>query len=72
MDDTPRYLGVHIPPQSVDNVAFDAAVARLTADATRTRYQAQSVLTVFFDKPEPPTLEQARDILAWASRKPRR
>lgn len=31
------------------------------------RYQAQSVLVGLVDNPEPPTIEQARDVLAWAA-----
>ena len=35
----------------------------------RDRYIAQSILTGVVDKPELPTVEQARDIIAWAGRR---
>ena len=68
MDATPKYFGVHTPPYSADPVAYDTAVAALTADVNRIRYQAQSTLTGLITQPELPTLEQARDITAWANR----
>ena len=36
----------------------------------RLRYIAQSILQGVVDKPELPTSQEARDIIAWASQKP--
>lgn len=35
-------------------------------EETRVRYMAQSILTYWFDKPEPPTYNEAKDIVKWA------
>lgn len=70
MDDTPKYFGVHSPPNAVDPIAYDAMVSTLVAHANRIRYTAQSILTGLLTKPDLPTLEQARDIVAWANRMP--
>lgn len=37
-------------------------------ERNRTRYMAQSILTCLIDKPELPSYEEARDIVAWAER----
>lgn len=37
----------------------------------RARYIAQSILTGIIDKPELPTLDEARDIIAWAEARAR-
>ena len=70
MDDTPKYFGVHTPPQAVDPVAYDAATTRVLKHGNRIRYLAQSILTGIISRPDVPTIDQARDILAWANRTP--
>jgi hypothetical protein len=52
-------------PASCDRVVFSGQ-----SGETRQRYIAQSILYGIVDNPEPPSLEEARDIIAWASKKP--
>ena len=51
-----------IPP------ANDIAFCKDLSD-NRDRYIAQSILTSVIDKPDVPTIEEARDIIAWAGRR---
>ena len=46
----------------------DLAFSKDLSD-NRDRYIAQSILTGIVDKPDAPTVEQARDIIAWAGRR---
>jgi len=52
-------------PASCDRVIFSGE-----SGETRQRYIAQSILCGIVDAPEPPSLEEARDIIAWAKQKP--
>lgn len=51
-------------------LAGGSRLFRISGDffQTRDRYIAQSILTGLVDKPDTPTLEQARDIILWAQR----
>ena len=48
--------------------ANDLAFSKDLSD-NRERYIAQSILTSVIDKPDVPTIEEARDIIAWAGRR---
>ena len=48
--------------------ANDIAFCKDLSD-NRDRYIAQSILTGIVEKPDAPTVEQARDIIAWAGRR---
>ena len=48
--------------------ANDIALCKDLAD-NRDRYIAQSILTSVLDTPYVPTIEEARDIIAWAGRR---
>lgn len=53
---------VHVPQPARGRIEWSGLSGEL-----RIRYIAQSILTGILDKPEVPTLQEARDIISWAN-----
>ena len=64
MRGTCKGLGVTQGIPSANDLAFSKDLSD-----NRERYIAQSILTSVIDKPDVPTIEEARDIIAWAGRR---
>ena len=64
MRGTCKGLGITQRIPSANDLAFSKDLSD-----NRERYIAQSILTSVIDKPDVPTIEEARDIIAWAGRR---